>query len=112
MIPNNHHIVSNNFDDRVYNGRFSPDGNFYCCGSQSDVNVFDTTDPYDWTHLKSEDGIGIQWTVTDIDFTPCQKYILYSTIDSHISLINLKNEVDFDNEYKLRYNGNSVHETI
>ena len=74
--------------------------------------IFDTTDPYEWTHLKSENGIGIQSTVTDIDFTPCQKYILYSTIDSHISLINLKDEVDFDNEYKLRYNGNNVHETI
>jgi WD40 repeat protein len=47
-----------------------------------------------------------------MDITPCQKYILYSTIDSHISLINLRNEVDLDNEYKLRYRGNSVHETI
>ena len=98
--------------DRVYNGRFSPDGNLYYCGSQSDVRIFDTTDPYEWQLLKEQDGIGIRWTVTDMDITPCQRYILYSTIDSHISLINVKNEIDLDNEYKLRYNGNECHEAI
>jgi len=57
--------------DRVYNGRFSPDGNLYYCGSQSDVRIFDTTDPYEWQLLKEQDGIGIRWTVTDMDITPC-----------------------------------------
>jgi hypothetical protein len=112
MIPNTHCAGSTNFYDRVYNGRFSPDGNFYYCGSQSDVQIFDTTDPYEWRFLKSEDGLGIRWTVTDMDITPCQRYVLYSTIDSHISLINVKNEIDLDNEYKLRYSGNSVHESV
>ena len=52
MIPNTC-TEPQSLYDRVYNGRFSPDGNLYYSGSQSDVRIYDTTDPYDWQLLKS-----------------------------------------------------------
>lgn len=67
LIPNKHFKAIRADTDRIYGGRFTSAGNLYYCSSQSNVMLFDTTDPYNF-RLKAEiPGWNISWTVTDMD---------------------------------------------
>jgi WD repeat-containing protein 23 len=111
FIPNTYTETSVNFDSRAYNGQFSPDGSLYYCSSQNEIKVFDTSDVFDWELQQEIICRNIHWTVTDIDLSPCKQFMLYSTMDNRISLVNLNMEADFDNKYSVYCDGNRrVHE--
>lgn len=51
--------------------------------------LFDTTDPFNF-RLKAEiPGWNISWTVTDMDVDANEQFLIYSSIDSYIRLVNL-----------------------
>ena len=52
LIPNKHFKEIPADDARVYGGRFTAKGNLYYCSSQQSINLYDTSDPYNWS-LKS-----------------------------------------------------------
>mmetsp|Transcript_26715 Transcript_26715/g.48123 ORF Transcript_26715/g.48123 Transcript_26715/m.48123 type:complete len:448 (+) Transcript_26715:2276-3619(+) len=111
FLPNSYLDTPVSFDSRVYNGQFSPDGSLYYCSSQSEIKIYDTTDEIDWRLKHAITCRNIHWTVTDIDLSPCHQFMLYSTIDNRISLVNLCEEPDYDNKYSLRWDeSRRVHE--
>ena len=70
MIPTTlaqRHQVS---DTRVYGGRFTSRGNLYYCSSQSDIVLYNTSDPYQWSQISKIEAQEISWTVTDMDVDP------------------------------------------
>ena len=74
---------------RIYGGRFSQRGNLYYCSSQESINIFDTRDPYNWLLKHTIEDPYIRWTVTDMDVDPEEKFMVYSSIDSYVRLVNL-----------------------
>ena len=87
------------FDNRVYNVKFSPTGDLLYCSSQQEIRIYDTSDPENWVYLHEIQGFNIRWTITDIDLSPCENFIVYSTIDSHVTLVPLSESIPFDNLY-------------
>lgn len=111
FLPDTYSETPVTFESRVYNGQFSPDGSLYYCSSQSEIKVYDTSDELDWKLANTITCRNIHWTVTDIDLSPCHQYMLYSTMDNRISLVNLCEEADFENKYAVRWGeGSRVHE--
>jgi len=52
--------------------------------------LYDTADPFNW-QLKSEiNAQHISWTVTDMDVCPQEQFLIYSSIDSYIRLVDLE----------------------
>jgi WD repeat-containing protein 23 len=67
-------------------GQFSDDGNFfYACVKDLRVRMYDTSDPYNWKHYKTADYPMGQWTLTDADLSPDNKWLAYSSLQSHVA---------------------------
>ena len=76
-------------NERIYGGRFTTAGNLYYCSSQSNVMLFDTKDPYNF-RLKAEiPGWNVNWTITDMDIDAKEQFLIYSSIDQYIRLVDL-----------------------
>lgn len=89
LIPNKHYRSIRADNARIYGGRFTTKGNLYYCSSQESINLYDTRDPYNW-YLKSQiDAQHISWTVTDMDVSPDEQYMIYSSIDPYVRLVDL-----------------------
>ena len=99
ILPNKLVQVYREFDSRVYNGQFTTDGTCFYGSSQDQILVYDTTDPMAWVRSRTIAGRSIRWTITDIDITPCRKFLVYSTLDSHVNLVSLKSK-ETDNTYQ------------
>lgn len=67
-------------------GQFSDDGNFfYACVKDLRVRMYDTSDPYNWKHYKTADYPMGQWTLTDADLSPDNRWLAYSSLQSHVA---------------------------
>lgn len=100
ILPNRLDQVYREFESRVYNGQFTSDGNCYYGSSQDQILVYDTSDPRAWVRTRSIAGRSIRWTITDIDITPCRKFLVYSTLDSHVNLVSIQ-PTETDNPYNV-----------
>ena len=89
LIPNKHFRGFRADDARIYGGRFTQKGNLYYCSSQESISLYDTRDPYNWTLRSKIDAQHIQWTVTDMDVTPDEQFMVYSSIDPYVRLVDL-----------------------
>ncbi len=79
------HII--HYDDPIYSGQFSDDGNFFFSVCQDyKVRMYDTSNPYDWKHYKTVNYPGGQWTLTDASLSPDNKWLAYTSIDSIVSM--------------------------
>ncbi|TQW01048.1 hypothetical protein V2A60_002066 [Cordyceps javanica] len=75
------------YDDPVYSGQFSDDGNFFFSVCQDfKVRMYDTSNPYRWQHYKTVSYPGGQWTLTDASLSPDNKWLAYTSIDSLVCI--------------------------
>ncbi|KAJ4018055.1 hypothetical protein NW752_001966 [Fusarium irregulare] len=75
------------FDDPVYSGQFSDDGNFFfACSQDFKVRMYDTSSPYNWKHYKTVSYPWGQWTLTDASLSPDNKWLAYTSIQTMVSI--------------------------
>jgi len=73
----------------MYGGRFTSKGNLYYCSSQSQILVYDTTDPYNWKQRSAVDAHSVRWTITDMDVDKDENYLIYSSISPLVHLVDI-----------------------
>ncbi|KAI1488395.1 WD40 repeat-like protein [Biscogniauxia mediterranea] len=87
MIPRSDADMIINYDDNVYSGQFSADGNFfYACVKDFQVRMYDTSNPYNWRHYKTVSFPFGSWTLTDASLSPDNKWLAYTSIQSNVCL--------------------------
>ncbi|KAI8627826.1 WD40-repeat-containing domain protein [Xylariaceae sp. FL1651] len=87
MIPRTDADMIINYDDNVYSGQFSADGNFfYSCVKDFKVRMYDTSNPYNWRHYKTVSFPFGSWTLTDASLSPDNKWLAYTSIQSNVCL--------------------------
>ncbi|KAF3002291.1 hypothetical protein G7054_g5254 [Neopestalotiopsis clavispora] len=87
MLPTSDAEMIINYDEPVYSGQFSDDGNFfYSCVKDFRVRMYDTSNPYNWRHYKTVAFPGGSWTLTDASLSPDNKWLAYTSIESRVCL--------------------------
>ncbi|KAI0099819.1 WD40-repeat-containing domain protein [Nemania sp. FL0031] len=87
MIPSSDADMIINYDENVYSGQFSADGNFfYSCVKDFRVRMYDTSNPYNWRHYKTVAFPFGSWTLTDASLSPDNKWLAYTSIQSNVCL--------------------------
>ncbi|KAI0019062.1 WD40-repeat-containing domain protein [Xylariomycetidae sp. FL0641] len=87
MVPSSDADMIINYDDNVYSGQFSDDGNFfYSCVKDFRVRMYDTSNPYNWRHYKTVAFPFGSWTLTDASLSPDNKWLAYTSIQSNVCL--------------------------
>ncbi|KAI1655866.1 WD40 repeat-like protein [Daldinia decipiens] len=87
MIPSSDAEMIINYDDNVYSGQFSDDGNFYfACVKDMKVRMYDTSNPYSWRHYKTVPFTFGSWTLTDASLSPDNKWLAYTSMQSNVCL--------------------------
>ncbi|KAI9163495.1 WD40 domain protein [Paramyrothecium foliicola] len=87
MVPNSRAEHTVHYDDPIYSGQFSDDGNFFfsCCQDYN-VRMYDTSNPYNWKHYKTASNPWGQWTLTDASLSPDNKWLAYTTMNPMVSI--------------------------
>lgn len=87
MIPASNADMIIHFDDPVYSGQFSDDGNFFFSANKDyKVRMYDTSNPYKWRYYKTVEYPFGQWTLTDASLSPDNKYLAYTSIKNIVCL--------------------------
>lgn len=87
LLPTSDAEMVINYDEPVYSGQFSDDGNFfYSCVKDFKVRMYDTSNPYNWRHYKTVSFPGGSWTLTDASLSPDNKWLAYTSIQSTVCL--------------------------
>lgn len=87
MIPSSNADMIINYNENVYSGQFSADGNFfYACVKDFKVRMYDTSNPYNWRHYKTVAFPLGSWTLTDASLSPDNKWLAYTSIQSNVCL--------------------------
>lgn len=85
MLPSTKPEMVIHYDDPVCCGQFSDDGNFfYACVKDFKVRMYDTSNPYNWTHYKTASYPMGQWTLTDADLSPDNKWLAFTSLRSEV----------------------------
>ncbi|SPQ19587.1 e4e4a8ae-6b6b-444e-8ffa-13c3b82724e4 [Thermothielavioides terrestris] len=85
MLPSTKPEMVIHYDDPVCCGQFSDDGNFfYACDFK--VRLYDTSSPYNWRHYKTVRYPFGQWTMTDADLSPDNKWLAFSSLQPHVGI--------------------------
>lgn len=91
---NKHCKVVDYVRDRLYCGGFNSTGSrFLTAGQRGEILLYDTTD---WTRSAALPVRDVSWTVTDAKFTPDDRFVMYSSINSNIRMVS----VDYDSDGK------------
>jgi DDB1- and CUL4-associated factor 11 len=87
MIPSSNADMIIHYDQPVYSGQFSDDGNFFFSVNKDfRVRMYDTSNPYSWRYYKTVEYPFGQWTLTDASLSPDNRYLAYSSIRSTVCL--------------------------
>ncbi|TVY21619.1 LEC14B protein [Lachnellula arida] len=87
MIPASNPDMVIHYNQPVYSGQFSDDGNFfYSVNKDYKVRMYDTSNPYKWRYYKTVEYPFGQWTLTDASLSPDNKYLAYTSIRSTVCL--------------------------
>lgn len=87
MIPSSNADIVIHYDQPVYSGQFSDDGNFFFSVNKDyKVRMYDTSNPYKWRYYKTVEYPFGQWTLTDASLSPDNKYLAYTSIASTVCL--------------------------
>lgn len=87
MIPASTSDMIIHFDEPVYSGQFSDDGNFFFSANKDyKVRMYDTSNPYKWRYYKTVEYPFGQWTLTDASLSPDNRYLAYTSIRSTVCL--------------------------
>jgi DDB1- and CUL4-associated factor 11 len=87
MIPSSNADMIIHYNQPVYSGQFSDDGNFFFSANKDyHVRMYDTSNPYKWRYYKTVEYPFGQWTLTDASLSPDNKYLAYTSIRSTVCL--------------------------
>ncbi|PQE13461.1 WD repeat domain-containing protein [Rutstroemia sp. NJR-2017a WRK4] len=98
MLPSSNADMIINYNQPVYSGQFSDDGNFFFAVNKDfRVRMYDTSNPYKWRYYKTVDYPYGQFTLfealalppgtlTDASLSPDNKYLAYTSIRSTVCL--------------------------
>ncbi|KAH8667425.1 WD40-repeat-containing domain protein [Tricladium varicosporioides] len=87
MIPASNADIIIHYNQPVYSGQFSDDGNFFFSANKDyHVRMYDTSNPYKWRYYKTVEYPHGQWTLTDASLSPDNKYLAYTSIRSQVCL--------------------------
>jgi len=87
MIPSSNADMIIHFNQPVYSGQFSDDGNFFFSANRDfKVRMYDTSNPYKWKYYKTVEYPFGQWTLTDASLSPDNRYLAYTSICSVVCL--------------------------
>jgi WD repeat-containing protein 23 len=87
MIPASTPDMVIHYNQPVYSGQFSDDGNFFFSVNKDyRVRMYDTSNPYEWRYYKTVEYPYGQWTLTDASLSPDNKYLAYTSIRSTVCL--------------------------
>jgi WD repeat-containing protein 23 len=87
MIPSSNPDTIIHYEEPVYSGQFSDDGNFFFSVNKDfHVRMYDTSNPYSWRYYKTVEYPFGQWTLTDASLSPDNKYLAYTSIRSTVCL--------------------------
>jgi len=82
--------VDNEFNSRVYNGQFSDSGDFFYCSSQDEIKLYDCSGGVeDMNCINVFNARSISWTITDLDMSRDQNYIIYSSVCPLLNIIKV-----------------------
>lgn len=85
MVPTSDADMVVHYRAPVYCGQFSQDGNFfYACVKDFKVRMYDTSNPYNWRYYKTVTYPFGQWTLTDAHLSPDNKWLAYTSLQSHV----------------------------
>eukprot|EP00455_Lapot_gusevi_P044322 TRINITY_DN5521_c0_g1_i3.p1 TRINITY_DN5521_c0_g1~~TRINITY_DN5521_c0_g1_i3.p1 ORF type:complete len:341 (+),score=72.29 TRINITY_DN5521_c0_g1_i3:33-1025(+) len=74
-------------------GKFSQDGSVFCAASQDGaIHLVDSTS---WKTIKSIEARDVGWSIIDIDYSPDQRFVIYSSWSAYIHMCNV------DGDYEL-----------
>ncbi|KAJ1919012.1 hypothetical protein H4219_002271 [Mycoemilia scoparia] len=83
------------FEDAIYCGKYTQDGRLYCVATQGfSVDVYGVDGFSGLHHRKSISARLGRWTLTDLDVSPDNKFVVFSTIDSTLQLASTDPEED------------------
>lgn len=86
MTPSSEADMLIHYQAPVYCGQFSEDGNFfYACVKDFKVRMYDTSNPYNWRYYKTASYNWGQWTLTDAHLSPDNKWLAYTSLQSHVA---------------------------
>ena len=87
MIPSTNAEMIVHYDEPVYSGQFSEDGNFFFAVNKDyKVRMYDTSNPWKWRYYKTIIYPGGRWTLTDATLSPDNKYLAYTSLCSNVCL--------------------------
>ena len=87
MIPSTNADTIIHYNQPVYSGQFSDDGNFFFSANKDyRVRMYDTSNPYKWRYYKTVEFPYGQWTLTDASLSPDNRYLAYTSIRSTVCL--------------------------
>lgn len=87
MIPSSTADMIIHYDQPVYSGQFSDDGNFFfACNKDFRVRLYDTSNPYKWRYYKTVEYPFGRWTLTDSTLSPDNKWMAYTSISAIVAL--------------------------
>ncbi|KAH8601961.1 WD40-repeat-containing domain protein [Bisporella sp. PMI_857] len=87
MLPSSNADMIIHYNQPVYSGQFSDDGNFFFSVNKDfRVRMYDTSNPYHWRYYKTVDFPYGQWTLTDASLSPDNRYLAYTSIRSTVCL--------------------------
>lgn len=118
LLPSSKPDFTIHYDEPVYSGQFSDDGNFfYSCVKDFKVRMYDTSNPYKWRYYKTVSYPMGRWTLTDAALSPDNRFLAYSSIHSTVMFAstdpNDKGEpydLDLSNRSQAGYNGDGYDE--
>ncbi|KIN07661.1 hypothetical protein OIDMADRAFT_108451 [Oidiodendron maius Zn] len=87
MVPASNPDTIIHYEQPVYSGQFSEDGNFFFSVNKDfRVRMYDTSNPYSWRYYKTVEYPFGNWTLTDASLSPDNRYLAYTSIRSTVCL--------------------------
>jgi len=88
------------YGHRIFCGQYSRDGSvFMSAGQDHNVRLYDTAR---WKEIKSIEARHCSWSVIDIDYSPDQRWIIYSSWSNYAHLCNIHGEYEIHDDLNFR----------
>lgn len=81
-------------DSKIFCGSFTRDGNRFLTASQDqEIRIFDSSNS-NYKELKNIPAKHVSWCILDLAFSPCSKFVAYSTWAECLHLLPISEEAD------------------
>lgn len=87
-----HGRILEQYNDKIFCGQYSRDGTVFMSAAQDRrVRLYNTDT---WKIRKQIDAINVEWSVIDIDYSPDQRWIIYSSWSDYVQICNLQGDFE------------------